>query len=356
MPTRTTLALKNRYSALCTKTHRLNTHSGNKSRPNTRFSTFSSKGYSDQPNSSASKSSAMSGLETDDQTNEDDEDEDESLEDFNDEDNAMEAGSFLDKDCQEVLPPSKAIRPRQTSSTRTLDRSSPSFLLDQGDAQHPFNPSLAAIENWNEEVHDPAIYSSAFPHSFFASKTPGVNSQVSLLPDIGTDGAASSLSFHEGQHAYSLGGPQPLAGHDTNTDPIVDIFADSISYTAGKEMTDAPAFGNKSPPPSRPSAPNEFATQQRQGQGHNSPIRSRSRIDHSAPAPQDCSPFANPEVPQEPKAPSASRLTPPSTSRSSSGDNLRQVSIDATCTAEQLGKLMSTVAGLAKTVTVKVKA
>ena len=266
----------------------------------------------------------------------------------------MGTGDFLGMDWQKVLPASAAAPQRQILSTHTATRSSPYFLPAQSDPQHPFNPSSATVEPWNEEIHNHAIFSSTLPFSFAQSNYPDNNSAMSLLPNLGTDDTASS-SLHQCQHPYTLSVPgPPLPAHNTTNNSTVDTLMGDSSCTSGKELMGTPNTGKNSPPASRASSLCDSAAQNYQHRGRNSPIRHQIIMDQQhkpGSPPHGHSSPANPEAPERTMVFSSSGPTPPS----NTSDDLRHVSIDATCTTEQLGSILQSVVGLAKSVTVKVK-
>lgn len=262
-------------------------------------------------------------------------------------------------DWQNILPASAAATQRQASSTYTANPSSSYFLPHESDTQHPFNPSSATAEPWNEENHNPEIFSGTLPFGFTQSNYPDDNSRIPLLPDLGTDGTASSVPMHPCQQPYRLGVPgPPLPIPNTIDNPAVDTFMDDTSRTAEKQLMGSLNNGNKPPPASRPNPSCDSTAQKYQQRGRNSPIRSQSMMDQQqepGSAAHGHSSAANPEAPERTMSFPPSDPTPPSITPSNKSDDLRHVSIDATCTAEQLGNIMQSVAGLANSVTVKVK-
>ena len=337
--------------------------SKNNASPKTRSSTSGSEDYYNQPNPRASKFLVMDGVEADDQTDEDDEDEDQ--EDNDDEDEAMDTGDFIDMDWQEALPASAAAAQRQTSFTHATNRSPSCFLPAQSDMQRPFDPSPAIAEQWNGEDHDPGVYSSTSPFNFVQSNYPNNNSRMSILSNVGnggtdgTDGTASSMSLHQAHSPYKHGVSVPVfPTQSTTNNATIDGLLNSPNCMTRKEMLGSLTHGGSALPTSPSSPPCSSAAHKYQEQDHNSPVGSQCVIDQhqdSRSAPQGHSPMVNSEASERTTTRTSSGPSPLSKTASDVGNDLRHVSIDATCTTEQLGNLMQAVVGLAKSVTVKVK-
>ena len=300
----------------------------------------------------------MDGLEAEDQTDDDDEDDDEDQEDENDEAMAMDTRNFLDMDWQEVLPANAAATQGQNSSAHSHSRSSSGFLPSESDVQHPFNFSPTIVGPWNEETQTAGALPSSYPFGFVQGNFPKNNSHMPLLPDP-DESRATSMSLQQSQ---SLSKPSatraPSSTSIVTTTPVADTNMDSTTYTSQDGPIGTLNVGNNVPPRSRPIPPDDFTTRKTQKQGHNSLVRSRNTTVHS----QDLGSMSqghvsfakaedNERMPSRLSPEPNSSLVPPSTM----ADELRHVSIDATCTTEQLGTIMQFVAGLAKSVTVKVK-
>ena len=302
----------------------------------------------------------MNGVEADDQTDEDDEDEDQ--EDDADEDEAMDTGDLIDMEWQKALPASAAATQRQTSSTHATNRSPSSFLPAQSDVQRPFNPSPAIAEHWNGEVHDPELYSSTLPFNFVQGSYPNNNSRISLLSNMGnggTDGTASSMSFHQAHSPYKHSISVPtFPAQSTTNNAAIDGLVNSPSCMLRNEMLGTLTHDGSALPTSPSSPPCSSAAHKYQEQDHHSPVRSQCVIDQqqdSRSAPQTHFPMVNSEASERTTTLTSSGPSPLSKTALDMGDDLRHVSIDATCTTEQLGNIMQAVVGLAKSVTVKVK-
>ena len=299
----------------------------------------------------------MNGVEADFQTDEDDEDESEDQEDNNDEDEAMDTGDIFDMDWQEIQPARPAATQRQIPSTHTANGPSAYYSPALSDAQHHLNSDSENFVQWNEEAQDREIHNSTFPSRFGQSDYSNNYSHMSLS----NDGSASSVSLNRCQYPYkpSVPGP-PISAHRTLANLTADTHMDGTSCTSRKDLISTLANGNNSPPASWPkSPPRASAAQKYQQQGHSGPIRSQSLMDQQQEpgfALQDYSSSANSEAPDDTIfALPSPKLTPPSIKPLDLGDGLHRVSIDAICTTEQLGKIMQSVVGLAKLVTVKVK-
>ena len=352
VPKRTTLALKNRYTALCTKANQVQSPPTFQMKPKTSSRRSSSKGCLDQPRLNASKARVMFGLEAEDQTDEDDEDEDEDQENHNDEYEAMDAVNFLDMDWQEGLPSAAATTQRQTSSSQLPNQSASGFLPTQGEAQQLFNPLLAATEQWDKEVCDSATYFGTMPLSFDQSSFAGPSSHASPLPDMNPHSTASPTSFQQCRQPYNPDLPQiSLHTHSPAGDLAADILTNSTSRMSPEKTRERLADGEIPLPVSRPSSSRASIGRRYRPEGHSSPVKYQTVIDQ----PQARSLSSRSAATERAMTLPSSRPAPPSTIPSNSSDSLCHISIDATCTAEQVGNLMQAVVGLAKSVTVKVK-
>ena len=254
----------------------------------------------------------------------------------------MDVGDFLDLDWQDLVPASMAATQEEPPSSQTANGSSPYLLPAQNNAQYPFNSPSAIVHSWDKEVHSHEIYPSTFPLNLVQTNYLDSSSPISLAPDFVTDGQNSSVPLQQGPYPYRTSAPQPsLAGHNTPVHTAIDLSNDGTNCTLQNELIDA-LTTSTNPPPASPSnhshdlTPQSYQEQAHLGTGH--------------------LPSNPPSTPNRTTAIPSSASTPPSPPPSRNGDDLRHVSIDATCTTEQLGKIMQSLVGLAESMTVRVKA
>ena len=247
----------------------------------------------------------------------------------------MDVADFLDLDWQDLVPAS-------TTATQEEPPSSPYLLPALNNTQHPFSSPSAIVDSCNKEVQSREIYSSAFPLNLVQTNYLDSSSPVSLAPGLVNDGKKPSVPLQLGPYPYRTSAPQPsLAGHNTPVHTAIDLSNDGTNCTLQNELIDALTTGTNPPPASLSNHTHNLTPQSYQEQAHLGTGHLPSK------------PLS---TPNRTTAIPSSASTPPSSPPSRNGDDLRHVSIDATCTTEQLGKIMQSLVGLAESVTVRVKA
>ena len=254
----------------------------------------------------------------------------------------MDVGDFLDLDWQDLVPASLAATQEEPPSSQTANGSSPYLLPAQSNAQLPFNCPSAIVDSRNEEVHSHEIYSSTFPLNLVQTNCFDSSSPISLAPDFVTDGKKSSVPLQQGPYPYRSSAPQPsLAGRNAPVHTAIDLSTDGTNCTLQNELIDALTTGTNPRPASLSNHTHNLTPPSYQEQAH-------LGTSHLSSNPSS--------TPNRTTAIPSSASTPPSPPPSRNGDDLRHVSIDATCTTEQLGKIIQSLVGLAESVTVRVKA
>ena len=347
LPNRTALASKNRFSALSAKSCQAGTTVKNKSAPKRKPCRSGAQENFGRSNRNDSSLAVADGREADGHINDDDDDDDDDDdEDDNqdDESNGVIMGKLLDMDWQESPVYTRAAE-RHISFTQATNQ--PSLCSPaKSDTQQSFNRSSAAIGQWHKEVRDPTIYSSTFPFDFVPNSSSIINSNASVLSGIDTDHTTSSASLYPYQHPSQSHVPlAALPAQDLTASSTLEIHRNSGNYTLPIERV-SPPMSHTTSPLSSQGSPGHAPTLQQ----HHSPSQHLSLIDRE-PAVQDQSPICA----KGSEMPLLSAPSLRSISSSSTDDILHHVYIDAVCTNEQLGNVMSTLVGLAKSVTVRVR-
>ena len=329
LPNRTTLALKNRYSALRVKTRQ--------PRGTPKKSTWG-------PGAKYSPNRSNSGRETDDQTDDDDEEEDD---EDDEDDDSIGAGRIHNLDWPENLPAKTAAVHRQASSAYAKTRSSSLCVSASSDIQRCFTSPSASVEQWSEEFQNPNIYTSIIPSSFTQNNYTNSGSHIPVLPVTGIDSGAGTASpnVYPYQPSYQINVPHStLPVHNLASDPTLNIFTNEVNYPSQGEQVGQPINKNQSRPVSRSSPTSNSVAQQEYLS-----TQYQNLIDQALLTP-DPSPgcFRPPEMATS-SAQNLVSASPPSQNRT-----LHHVSVDAECTSEQLGEVIRNLVGLSKKVTVKV--
>ena len=344
LPNRTALASKNRFSTLSAKSCQAGAAVKNKSAPKRKPCRSGAQETFGRSNRNDSSLAVAAGREADGHIS-DDEDEDEDEDDNpGDESNEAIMGKLLDMDWQQS-PAYTGAAERHMSFTQETNHASLGPPA-KSDTQQSFNHSSAAIEQWHKEVHDPTIYSSTFPFAFVPNSSSNINSNTTVLSGIDTDHTISSASLYPYQHPSQPYAPlAALPIHDLTASPRLEIHKNSGHSTLPTKQVNPPMSHTTSPLSSQ-SSPGHVPTLQ---QHHSSP--QRLSLVNREPATQDQSPVHA----QGSGIPPPSALSLGSVSSPSTDDILHHVYIDAVCTNEQLGNVMSTLVGQAKSVTVRVR-
>ena len=275
-------------------------------------------------------------VETDDEENDDD-DQDES------DDVGIEAGRLADMDWQKGLPVGTGAVRGLASSAHANSQFPSSQLPAKSDIEQFCHPISATVEQWNNEVQNPAVYSSIFPFDMVLNSYSENNSHMPLHSGVGTNGATLSVPPQSYQHPYKLNIPQAtLPAHSYTANPTLNILPNSMSYNSEDGEAGSLARRDQSlPTTSRVNPTHETTVQQvytmAQAQATMGQ-RSGQSPDHS----------------EAPELASLSGQSLPSATPSTPDGTLHHVCIDAMCTTEQLGNVMRTIVGFSKSVTVKV--
>ena len=353
LPHRTSLALKNRYSAIRTKSNRTRTASTDT--PNSRTGRLKSNrkqipkiaGFSDQDLAVTSGKEADEQSQDDEDDDEDDEEEDEDDEDQDgDEGDVFNAGEILKMDWQERLPTNTSAGLGQISSAQTVQQPSPFYVPAHTEDQTPFIGTSVSTEPWNAEIsQDANAYSSAFPYTFAQNCYPGKNSFIILLLCMNTNSSASPVSLYQHQYANKVSVSHAAFPPTPSADLPLERFSNDVSYIRQREPSGPidnahrplSALGSKET--------NEQAARQKPSS------KQIQRNVGKESGPQELSPMRA----------KASEMASPSSQTSTSSEHpttdngiLQRISIDAVCTAEQIGSIMGNIVGHAKSVTVKV--
>ena len=318
--------MKNRYSALRTKSIQVSSRS-KKSRTRLRTSSHrpSLKKSSKQVDFDDYTFAVPDDREDDDQTDGDDEDEDEDTDD--DDSEVNDAGSFLNISRQESQPVNGGAVQGQASSAHIISQSSPLRLPAQTNTQQSFDPP-SLTGQWEHTLQDTGTFSSPFPLGFFQNSKPDSSSHTSVLPEAATDGAPQPIALQSYQNPYKDNVAQAaLPAYSPTTYPVINKPRKSVDYKLQREQACSSNNNDKPSPPSWISPMHQGLMDQHPG------AQGQSGTPEMAPLPEHTLfPFTP--------------LT--------SDESLQRVSIDAMCTNEQLGNIMRSVAGHAKSVTVKV--
>lgn len=167
---------------------------------------------------------------------------------------------------------------------------------------------------------------------------------MSVLSGLDIDHTTSSVSPYSYQHPFEVHiSPAALSAHDPAPSPRLDSYRNSGNYTSPTERVSPLMSQITSPLSSQGNPAHESAMQQQ-----HSPSQD-PRMVYQKPWVQGRSPISAKS--------SGMALGSASSLRSGSPSNtdgiLHHVYVDAVCTNEQLGKVMSTLVGLVKSVTVK---
>ena len=352
LPHRTSLALKNRYSEIRVKTNRARTASTNTPNPRTGRLKSNRKRISKRAGFRDRDLADTSGKEADEQSqdDEDDDEDDENDEDDEDQDgddgDVSTAGELLKMDWHEKLPTSTSAGLGQIPSAQTVNQPFPFYMPAHTEDQTLFNGTSAPTESWNAEVpQDPTAYSSAFPYNFAQNCYPGKNSFIALLLCMNTNSSASPVSLYQYQYANKVSVSQPTFPPVPYADLPVESSSNDISYTLPREPS-VPIDSFHRPPSALGSTEiNGQASRpkptSKQLQGH---VDEDSGSQEHSPMRAKTSEMASP----------SSQTSTPSEHPNTDDGILQRVSIDAVCTAEQVGFIMGNIVGRAKSVTVKV--
>jgi hypothetical protein len=289
--------------------------------------------HSNQLNASDSAAFVIaSGREAEDQSDEDDDDDEDQEDESGDGNEVADVGKSINKGWQENPLVDASAPPRKVSSVQATSQSSPLCLPAQSGLQWPFEP-------WSE---DSAIYSSAFPpFDFVQNGYSDHNFNMSVLPGFETDCTTTPVSLHP-YHHHKLDLPQATFAHNPACDPTLDILMNCMNYTSQID----PIVKNNSPPEAQGISSPDSSTQK-----DNSPTQYQGLMDHES-VTQGQSPGYSKA--QDTALSSRRNLLPITPLTPSPDGALQHVSIDAVCTTEELGNIMRTLVGLAKSVTVKV--
>nr|ANM86448.1 hypothetical protein [Cladonia uncialis subsp. uncialis]AUW31226.1 hypothetical protein [Cladonia uncialis subsp. uncialis] len=332
LPHRTSLALKNRFSAIRIKTNRARTASTNTPNPRTGRLKSNRKqtpkaGFRDRNLAVTSGKEADEQSQDDEEDDEDDEEEDEDDEDQDGNDgDAFNAGELLEMDWQQKVPTNTSAGLGQISSAQTVHQPAPFYMPAHTEDQTPFNRTSVSTEPWHAEVpQDPTSYSSAFPYTFAQNGYP--------------------VSLYQYQYANKVSVSQAAFPPIPSADLPLESFSNDVSYTLQREPS--VLIDNFHRPPS---ALGSKETNKQAARQKPSPKQIQGHVDQDS-GPQELSPMR--ATASEIASPSSQTSTP---SEHPTTDNglLQHISIDAVCTAEQIGSIMGNIVGRAKSVTVKV--
>jgi len=344
LPSRTSLALKNRYSALRAKTGQSHGISKNKSNPEMKSRRSSARHPSNQSSSNDSFFVAAEAKDIDNETEDDDEEEYDDQDETGDE--IIDAGECFNLNWQESALADTNTTQGQTSSAFATNQSS--FYLASREIQPPFNPSAPA-EQWSEEFPNP-ICSSTFSSGFVQASYSDNTSHMSIPPDqsvdyeIGGDCIALPALF-PCQRTHKINAPQAtISAHNSTPGPTPDIYMDGVNYTSRKEEVDQPTDRDPFPPASRVSFERDSVAQREHISTPRQDLTDQASLALDRP----------PRFSNVPEVIPSSTQNPPSVNPTSPDLDLHQVSIDVECTTGQLGDVMRTLVGLSKRVTVKV--
>ena len=249
-------------------------------------------------------------------------------------------------DWEQRLPTNTSARLGQTSSAQTVHQLSPFYMPAHTEDQTSFNRTSVSTEPWLAEVsQDPTSYSNAFPYTFAQNCYPGKNSFIILLFCMNTNSSVSPVSLYQYQYANKVSVSQAAFPPIPSADLPLELFSDDVSYTLQREPS-APIDNSHRPTSALGSkATNEQVARQEPGseqiQGH---------VDQNS-GPQE---FPSMHAKTSEISSPSSQTSTPSEHLTTDNGILQRISIDALCTAEQIGSIMGNIVGRAKSVTVKV--
>ena len=249
-------------------------------------------------------------------------------------------------DWQQKVPTNTSAGLGQISSAQTVHQPAPFYMPAHTEDQTPFNRTSVSTEPWHAEVpQDPTSYSSAFPYTFAQNGYPGKNSFIMLLLCMNTNSSASPVSLYQYQYANKVSVSQAAFPPIPSADLPLESFSNDVSYTLQREPS--VLIDNFHRPPS---ALGSKETNKQAARQKPSPKQIQGHVDQDS-GPQELSPMRA----------TASGIASPSSQTSTPSEHpttdhgiLQRISIDAVCTAEQIGSIMGNIVGRAKSVTVKV--
>ena len=347
MPKRSTLALKNRYSALRARASQV--HSAREHRPGL-DATPSTNNTARRSNRTKCDAFDVQGAELqhfEDQS--DDEDPEEEEEDYPDDFGSDGVATEISMDPNwPSNVPSSMNTATQTAAFPMLgaDQLSPFRMPTTSNIQQTIDPTSLSVSQWNEE-HQFSSVSHPFPSGFVQNDNPVSTLQAPTLPDygisMGTDHKYTGpVDLYPNQHGYDPASHAiTLSVNNPTPGETSDLAMDWMNSAAPQEQ---PTMPDKSPPaqhgmPQSQSATKSSMPQQRQvSKGSTSSSSPRLSAKYSW---------------ESQKARSSSSEPIPSND-DSPGSILHRVSIDAECTADQVGHVMSSLMGVTRKVVVKV--
>ena len=349
LPHRTTLALKNRYSALRTKAHSISAIPPPKPIPDSRSGRSNARRHPGHPTSSGLRFMGVNEIDNDDQTDEEDEDDDEDNEDEGDDagDGDYNEETFLSSDWQPSMS-TNAVTAQGRKNNNILAQ--PSFHSPPAsETQRAFNrPS--AIVHWGENTRNssmsPATYhpnpmQTSYQHNDFHTFGP---SSMSVNFGIGSNFTASPDLYPLPRTQQSTIPHNTLSADYSTPKESQDTLMGGVSQVPHKEVVGQSTHEEMAAPTYHGSIGDSVTQHELTATKHRSPTSNQAlSTPNTSQGSSQASTMASPPVP-----------TPQPPSPGSRDPTLHRVSVDAECTSEQLGDLVRTLVGVTKKIVVKV--
>ena len=349
LPNRTTLALKNRYSALRNKAHPSNVIPPHKLVLDSRNGRPNAKRHLGHSTSSGSRFIGVDGIDNDEQTDDDDEDDDEDDEEEGDGAGDDNAETFLNPDWQASISTNRIAAQGRDKKIRPIAQSS--FRLPPANETQRALSRPPAIAHWDEDTPNPSMspatyhpnpIQTSYQHSGFDTFGP---SSMSVNFGIGPNFTVSPDLYSIPRTEQSIIPQNTLSANYSNPKESQDTLMCGLSHVSNQEAVGQSTHEDMAASAYHHDSIDDSVTQQElTATKHRSATSSEAL---STPKPSQ----GSSQAPTMASSPVPNPLPP---SLESKGVTLHHVSVDAECTGEQLGDLVRTLVGVTKKIVVRV--
>ncbi|KAL9012903.1 MAG: hypothetical protein Q9173_002368 [Seirophora scorigena] len=356
LPNRTTLALKNRYSALRTKVSQMQ----GKAKPQPRSGAGTSGVHTNsQFSANASGPEHVRAQEGNDQNQDDeyehdDDDDDEKRadeEDRDDVDDEMhDSVASLEGESQEPSPANAASS--RTRFSYPSSQAVPYHLSPLTTTEQSLNAIPVPLGQWSEGLNSPSTYPAMFPpetapytyQDYSAFKPPLADMELDFT-NFGLPSCPAQTTYHAG-----LSQEQSIKTSLPRSSTMSDVVMSGASHGAPTHPTLVESASHDKPVQARQRGSRPGSA----GQAENSPSGYQDMTNKGPMTPEDVTQaIAQAWCMRSPSDP-LSTYTDISSSSEGLQAPVHRVSVDAECTPDELGNLMRTLVGATKKVTVKV--
>ncbi|KAL8919228.1 MAG: hypothetical protein Q9208_006889 [Pyrenodesmia sp. 3 TL-2023] len=358
LPNRTTLALKNRYSALRTKVSQLQGTAESRRESEARGSRVHANRRCNRSGVSASEPVHLRVQEAYDQSEDDEDDEDDDDDDSKGPDG--EDGADVDGEMHERIipqgPDNQGHSPANTAHIRT-SCSQPTgqavpYLSPGTTIKQNVNPILLSARDWQERWQSPFTYPTSFPPDtathIYQDDGSFTYSLTDVEPEFGEFHDFGVPSYPQQQPTCYPGLPQQanMEANLPTSNPMSDVVMSGKHHGIPTDQSLPKPTSNDIPAqPCRQGSRGESS-----GQPTSDPLGFQDLAKEGPVSPetvaQACSIVSPPDSPSTQKTfgSISEGLQSP----------VHRVSVDAECTSDELGNLMRTLVGASRKVTVKV--